>query len=53
MVPLRFLANDLVGHGLLDADDADRVVNEFEQSARDDRFFTSLPMFAAAGTKPS
>lgn len=52
MVPLRFLAKDLVGQGLLDAADANRVVDEFDQSARDDRFFASVTMFAAAGTKP-
>lgn len=52
MVPLRLLTKDLVEQGLLDAADADRAVDEFEQSARDGRFFTSLTMFAAAGTKP-
>ena len=52
MVPLRFLAAQLVGQRLLDASDADAMVEQFEQTARDDRFFTSLTMFAAAGTKP-
>jgi SAM-dependent methyltransferase len=53
MVPLRFVANDLVRNGNLDAADAQQVVEEFEQSARDDRLFASLTMFAAAGVKPT
>jgi SAM-dependent methyltransferase len=53
MVPLRFVAKDLVDQGFLDAADADQMMDEFEQSARDGRFFVSLTMFAAAGTAPS
>ena len=52
MVPMRFVAKDLVGQGLLDAADADQMIDEFEQSAREGRFFVSLTMFAAAGVKP-
>ncbi len=53
MVPLRFVAKDLVDQGFLDAADADQMMDEFEQSARDGRFFVSLTMFATAGTAPS
>lgn len=53
MVPLRFVAADLVEQGLLDSDEAEQMISQFEQSARDGRFFVSLTMFAAVGAKPA
>jgi SAM-dependent methyltransferase len=52
LVPLRFVAADLTERGLLDAEEVDTMITQFEQSARDNRFFVSLTMFAAAATKP-
>lgn len=53
MIPLRFVADDLVEQGLLDSSEAEQMISQFEQSARDGRFFVSLTMFAAAGAKPA
>ena len=53
MVPLRFVAADLVEQGLLEATEAEAMIGQFEQSARDGRFFVALTMFAACGMKPS
>ena len=52
MFPLRFVGADIVAQGLLEADELEQMVSEFEQRARDGRMFTSLTMFAAAGRKP-
>jgi hypothetical protein len=51
MVPLSVITGGLVAQGLLEAEPAQRLLVEFEQTARADRFFVSLTMFAAAGTK--
>ena len=52
MVPLRLMAGELVAQNLMAAAEAETMVEQFEQTAREDRFFSSLTMFAAAGTKP-
>lgn len=52
-VPLRFVAADLVEQGLLEATEAEQMISQFEQSARDGRFFVTLTMFAALGVKPA
>lgn len=52
MFPLRMIARELITQGDLDPADAEQLLAEFEQSARDDRFFVSLTMFAAVGAKP-
>ena len=52
MVPLRLVAADLAEQGLLEATEAEQMITQFEQSARDGRFFVALTMFAASGIKP-
>ena len=51
MVPFRMLAKDLVAQDLLDAGEAEQMVAEWEHSAREDRLFAALTMFAVAGVK--
>ena len=52
MVPLGMVAKDLVAKGLIDAGEAEQMVQEWEQSARDDRLFASLTMISVAGVAP-
>lgn len=51
-LPLRMVAGQMAGDGLLSADDAEAAVSALEDAARRDRFFMALTMFAVAGVVP-
>lgn len=51
MFPLRMIADELIAHGDLDPADAQQLLDEFEQTARNGRVFVSLTMFGSAGVK--
>lgn len=50
--PLRLVAADLADRGLLDEAGAAQMIDEFENTARRDRFFVSLTMFAVVARVP-